>query len=372
MSNPFAPFETANRNPDAAARAWKATGGKVIGYLGNTVPVELIAAANMFPLRLITSSERTPRADRYMEDLFDPLVRAIFEKMLAGGYDFLDAVILPRTSDSVQRLYYYLCEVERMGEAKVPKPLLYDLLHTPGEASASYNRARTAELKSALEDIAERRIDDSALKSAIAQNNAWRAGLEAVAGLRRGQASRLSGPEAHAIFVASQTMARDEFVTALEPVYRIRRDIATRPRLVLAGSGHIAASLHRLIEKAGATVVGDYHEFGEPMIGPAIATDGSLIDAIAAHYHRGVFSGRTYPDNTDSIVDFAREATADGVVFYYFREEEALTWEYPAQRKALEAAGLPSICFENMRPLPGPIADEIGAFIARLRQKVTS
>ena len=137
MTDLFAPFTQAAGDRDAAARAFKAAGGKVIGYVGPTVPAELIAAAGAFPLRLAGEAGATPLADRYMEELFDPVVRAVFETALAGRYDFLDAIVLARTSDSAQRLYYYLCEVRRLGEAQVPEPLLYDLLHTPGTPAPS-------------------------------------------------------------------------------------------------------------------------------------------------------------------------------------------------------------------------------------------
>ena len=39
-------------NPLHAAEAWKASGGKVVGYLCDNVPDELIAAAGFFPLRV--------------------------------------------------------------------------------------------------------------------------------------------------------------------------------------------------------------------------------------------------------------------------------------------------------------------------------
>jgi len=37
---------------DLAARAWKAKGGKVVGYFCDKVPDEMILAAGFFPLRL--------------------------------------------------------------------------------------------------------------------------------------------------------------------------------------------------------------------------------------------------------------------------------------------------------------------------------
>jgi benzoyl-CoA reductase/2-hydroxyglutaryl-CoA dehydratase subunit BcrC/BadD/HgdB len=332
MTDALSIFQAAAEDRDAAARAFKAAGGKVVGYVGNTVPVELILAVGAYPLRLTEVFAETPHADRYMEELFDPIVRGVFEKMLAGGYSFLDAVVLPRTSDSIQRLYYYLCEVRRLGEADVPAPLLYDLLHTPWSTSADYNDARTAELFEAL-------------------------------GLITGAA-----PDPNAVFVASQTLPVEEFTIALDAAAPLFTDRFAGKRLVLAGSGHPSPTLHRLIEAGGAVVVGDFHEFGEPMIGPEIALNELPLRTLASHYHRNVASSRTFPQSTAPLTDFVRACGAEGVIFYYLYEEEALTWEYPAQRRALEAMGVPSICFEGMASVPdeATVGERIAAFVAAL------
>jgi benzoyl-CoA reductase/2-hydroxyglutaryl-CoA dehydratase subunit BcrC/BadD/HgdB len=368
MTDALSIFQAAAEDRDAAARAFKAAGGKVVGYVGNTVPVELILAVGAYPLRLTEVFAETPHADRYMEELFDPIVRGVFEKMLAGGYSFLDAVVLPRTSDSIQRLYYYLCEVRRLGEADVPAPLLYDLLHTPWSTSADYNDARTAELFEALGLITGAAPDPERLSAAIGAANDRRRALTAFADARRTAPARVSGAEANAVFVASQTLPVEEFTIALDAAAPLFTDRFAGKRLVLAGSGHPSPTLHRLIEAGGAVVVGDFHEFGEPMIGPEIALNELPLRTLASHYHRNVASSRTFPQATAPLTDFVRACGAEGVIFYYLYEEEALTWEYPAQRRALEAMGVPSICFEGMASVPdeATVGERIAAFVAAL------
>jgi benzoyl-CoA reductase/2-hydroxyglutaryl-CoA dehydratase subunit BcrC/BadD/HgdB len=196
------PLAQAYADPGATARAHKAAGGKVAGYLSNTVPRELIAAAGLFPLQLSgAAGEPTTLADRYMEDLFDPVVRSVFQRLLAGDYGFLDVVVLPRTSDSVQRLYYYLCEVKRMGAAELPQVLLFDLLHTPWQSSADYNRTRIGELKQALEQVGGRSAD-AALAGEIRAANRRRAALRQVAARRQARPPQVSAEQALQAFAA--------------------------------------------------------------------------------------------------------------------------------------------------------------------------
>ncbi|CAN5572908.1 hypothetical protein BH10PSE5_BH10PSE5_34700 [soil metagenome] len=345
MADLYAPFAAALTDREAAARAHKAGGGKVVGWLTNTSPTELIAAAGAFPLQLAAVADATPLGDRYMEDLFDPIVRAVFEGMLAGRYDFVDAVVLPRTSDSVQRLYYYLCEIRRMGEASVPEPLLFDLLHTPWYSSAEYNFARIGELKAGLERVTGTAVTDTVLTAEIATANARRAAMRNLVTLRR--EGRVTGVQANQVFAAKGVMSGAEFDAALVAVLAAPGPVSDAPRVVIAGSPLDTPALHALVEAAGGRVVGDFHEFGEPMIGPDVEAGPDPLRALMAHYHRDVASSRTFPQSPRPLADFVKASGATGVIFNFYAEEEALTWEYPAQRRALEAEGIATICFEG-------------------------
>src|SRR5690606_6636399 len=84
-SEAFAPFAEAYADPEAHARAHAAAGGKVVGYMSPTGPVELIEAAGLFALRLDgRGSSQTGRADAFVERLFDPSVRAVCDRIIGG------------------------------------------------------------------------------------------------------------------------------------------------------------------------------------------------------------------------------------------------------------------------------------------------
>ena len=68
----FKTFSQANQNRYSEAKKWKASGGKVVGYISGGVPEEIIMAAGLFPLRLAGDIHReTSLADEYMEFHFD-------------------------------------------------------------------------------------------------------------------------------------------------------------------------------------------------------------------------------------------------------------------------------------------------------------
>jgi hypothetical protein len=87
------------------AREHVAAGGKVVGYVTPCVPAELIEATGMRPMMLSGGMlQSTALGDRVMEDLFDRSLRAVFERMLKGEFDYLSAIVLPRANDSAHRL----------------------------------------------------------------------------------------------------------------------------------------------------------------------------------------------------------------------------------------------------------------------------
>jgi benzoyl-CoA reductase/2-hydroxyglutaryl-CoA dehydratase subunit BcrC/BadD/HgdB len=372
--DPFAPFARAYADPEADGRARHAAGGKVVGYMSAAAPVELVEAAGMFALRLDGRGRlETPQADAIVEERFDPSVRAVYDRIAGGGADFLDAVILPRATDSVQRLYYYLCEVQRASDGR-PSPLLFDLLHTPGASSAAYTRARLGELQSRLEEISERRISDDDLRAAITASRRRRDALVGLLARRRSKPATISGCEALQLVHAARVMAPERFVAAALrfEATPLRGTERRGPRIVLAGDGPDTLDLHALIEETGAVVVGDYHETGELSVGGGIDPGSNdPMAALGSYYHARAFSPRRFPSRPDDLVAFADAASADGVVFLYFAEEEVLTWDYPAQRRLLDEAGIPSLCLSDQpyRIDRATIAPIIAQFVGVLSSK---
>lgn len=375
METALAPFLRAYREPFAEARAHKAGGGAVVGYLTANAPVELIEAAGAFALRIDGGGVAdTPAADAFVERLLDPTVRGACELLLRGDLDFLNALVFPRTTDSVQRLYYYLCEQERTKAAKPPRLLFYDLLHTPWYSSAEHSLRSLERLRDALREIGGGHVRDDALANAIAVSNRRRAALSTCLQARRTQPTGLSGVEAHYLFAAARRLSPAAFIaaaSALSTAVKGRR-AGGGPRLVLAGNAPDTDNVHKILEQAGAVVVGDFHDRGELSMGPAIDVGLPPMRAISDHYHRHSSSPRSFPSQPDQIVGFAREVGADGVLFFYYAEEEVLAWDYPGQRDQLEKAGIASACLAGQpyQVQAERLAAAVAPFVARLKEAV--
>lgn len=343
---------TGDRN--RRAKAWQAKGGKVVGYVSNTIPLELIHAAGLFPLHLSgTPGEDTPLADEFLEPAFDPWSRSLFEKLIRGDYRFLDAIILPRTHDALQRLYYYLCEIERKHpQYSLPPVFLVNLLHTPRASTTAYNRARFAQFAEFLQSLGNR-FDDAALENSIDTYNRLRSSLSYFNRLRASADRPVSGFLAQQVYAAVQSLPAEESLSLLSQVETLAEPTPDARPIVLAGSCLDHPQLHQLLDREKLCVVGDYHSLGNHFLGPTPVPAPELT-ALAEHYQYHTLSGRSFEQKETSLVDFARQQNAQAIVFHYLLKEEALSWHYPRQQRAAEAAGLQTALLIDQPYQPDP------------------
>jgi hypothetical protein len=145
------------------------------GITSNTVPWEILRAAGYSPRLLEHEPGPTPYADRYMENVFNPKFRTIFDRLCAGAWNNLELVVVPRTSEQEHKLYLYLREASRQQFCgSTPRVYLYDLLHTRTPESYSYGLERTREM------VCEFNVSSDALRHAIAESNRARSVLRLI------------------------------------------------------------------------------------------------------------------------------------------------------------------------------------------------
>jgi hypothetical protein len=327
--------------PLCEARAAKARGQKVVAFMSNNVPVELIHAAGAFALQLPTAPmSALPLADRYLEEVFDPQARSAFELLLQGHFELLDLLILPRSVDSFQRLYYYLCELRRQSWAELPEVYLYDVLQTPWQTSSDYDYTSLLELRDRLQTLTGQGLPEAALRTSIARYNQIRRKL---AQLRAAPEQRLTGPRALELFSVSQRMAPERFEALLDLCLDGPADIMRGVPTILIGSAHDTPALHTWIARAGGQVVLDCHWRGDLLFGAVVDEAGEPLRALCDHYQHDSPSNRSYPASDTTVIAQAKQSGARAAVFFYYAQEEALSWDYPAQQAALAALGIASL-----------------------------
>lgn len=343
-------------NREETARKWKADGKKVVGQLGADVPEELIIAAGMLPLKIYAGPERgLPYAGRYLEETFDPLSRAHFEKIVDGTYGgLIDSLVISNSADVCVRLFVYLREIIRIDTTvPVPPTAFIDWLFSRNYLYQEHNAFILDEFKRQLEAWAGRAIKDEEIHAASEICNDNRAVLREISALRKGDTVRISGSEALVICGAAFFMERSRHTRLVKAVAREAQGWpeVTGRRLYLTGSAQETTELYELVEDAGGVVVGEDHDWGDRYYDNSTRTDIDPLRAVVDRYMLRVSSTKraSVAQRVADLTDNAGKAKAEGVIFLTNINDDALTWEYPSQKKALGEIGIKSAYFGRVR-----------------------
>ncbi len=293
---------------------------KAIATIGGDVPADLLAASGRYVGPIGWNIDReTPIADQWIESRFAPWVHSIVEDWAAGAFDDLSQIIFSRGDDNAQRLYYYICELRARGLLGGPEPLIFDVARIARLTSLARTTVGVARLAEQLQ------VDTSALEAGIVATNAART-----------------------------------------PPAEARRNRTC----LLAGTPPPDDRLHRMIAAQDWQAEGDTLAQNWADQGPVVAEgSGDPVHAIAAQVYARMSGPRAFFDRAGGLVAEARACGATAVILWLIEEEEGLVWHVPAQRRALEAAGLPHLVLTRRDwAARDDVAGEIMAFLKGLER----
>ena len=337
-----------DENRIAPAQAARAAGARVVAYLGNAVPVELIVAADCFPMQISGDPrEDVPLAEHYLDDDFDGDLCSVFQRIVSGYYNFADLIVVPRSSNGYLYLYYFLLETRRLlPDSVFPEVVLFDVLSTPYWATGQYVYGRVFDLKASLERLTGQAIDTAGLRTAIAAVNRTRSALQALNGLRREQPARLGGADMLRAISAASCLAP---AAATELCDALASACAGRParegmRVMVKGAPHDNAGFYELVESLGAVIVADDHTTGERAFEHLVDEAIDPLAALAQHYHLHTAGIRSFPqaEQDARFIAIVEAAAVDAVIFFHDEFDDTLGWDYPEQKRLLDARGIPS------------------------------
>lgn len=302
-------------------------GGDGVGFVGADVPVEvLLATGRPFGHLPWSTAAATPWADQWLESSFPLWSRSILEQWHAGAFDTIRDVVFTRADDAAQRLFYYVQELQRRGKLRGPVARIFDLALVPRESSLAHSTRAVVRMAGELGASAD------TLAAGIARGNLIRGQLDRLQDARSGHGPWFENLARAALWTSPGPWLGDLALPA--PV--------DRPRVLLAGSFPPDARLHEAVEEGGASVVAETHGFRLDRLGAAVlAKDEEPARAIARHLISRSVGPRSFHDSAQWIVTQARTHRATAVVLWLTREDESQAWQLPAQRAALESAGLP-------------------------------
>lgn len=340
----FAPLAAAYADRLALARNAKAAGSRVVGYVGNTVPVELIRAVGCVPLRIAPLPLPTTVADVYIEPIADPDVRWIFELYCTGALNDLDLLVIPRSTESQHKLYLSIREALRTGITSAgPELWLYDVPHTQRSSSAAYGLDCMRTLAARLSAVAGVALSDAKLQQAIAEGNHRRELLAELQALR--WAEPRSGCEALVASSAWRFMHPAEAEPALHQWLHTGgpAQLPAGPGLLVRGVPLEHSALHELVEELGARIVAEDDDWGARAGEPLINTTLPPLQAVFEHYWRDVPCVRRQPADDSWFHAALKQPAVQGVIFHLPEPDDVYGWSYPPDAAIVARAGLPHV-----------------------------
>ncbi len=266
-----------------------------IASVGPNLPLPLLEATGRYAGSLPIDLDRDATgAGRWLESKFAPWAPLVLQAWADGAYDHLERVVFSRADDTAQRLYYYVCELQRRGRIGGPEALIFDIATIPRPSSRERTAQKVRELAAMLA------VDDEALERAIVASN-------------------------------------DELVFG-------RDGEGDGPACLLAGSPAPDRRLHDAVEAEGFVAFGRTLAEYWSAPGPIVECGtGDPAGAIGASLHQGVIGPRSFADRSELLRESLAHVRARAAILWRIEEDEAQVWHLPAERRVLEESGVPHL-----------------------------
>ena len=325
--------------------------GDKIGYFCSMVPVEIITAAGLKPVRVKGRAEMTAAADAYLYTNMCPYIKSLFTDALEGGDTAFDGLVFARSCDGMRRLY-------DAWKAYIPSKFTYML-----EAPKNVDDLAVAYYASQLRDFAVHmgkasgsEVTGPALAEAVRATNKTKGMMRDLYSLQKRSPLPVSGSELFSLGL--QILYGDDNDTAvrMSSIYKKAAEPGgpgrekKKIRIMISGNVMDRPGLFEIIEGAGAEVpVADLctaSRYFERMVDEE-AHD--IYGALAAAYLGEPRCSRTATpaEIYARLSKMVKEYTIDGVLLTSLKYCDQQLNDIPYLVNNFTAAGMPVLFVEN-------------------------
>ena len=322
-------------------------GDVALGYNCYYIPEPLLNLPGCFSSRLrAPNCTSTDVASYYMTTRNCPYVRAILERAIEGGYNYLDALFGAECCAAMDRMEEHFDLIHPVKNDKffttiIDPPLKYD------ENAINYYKTEL-KLKVVDELKKQRGIDTSekAMLAAIEDHNKLSKIITEIGDFRKLANPPITGYEFHVIELVSQVCPHKYIIPYLEETLeelktrKPEKKFPFRARVVINGAEIDDPEFTKLVESCGAMVVADRYCFGSiPGREQIEIREGeTAFDAICRHYLETslcarFMSGNKIDQRHDMMEKLVKDYNADGIIienmkFCEFRSYEKVLGSY--------------------------------------------
>ena len=310
-------------------RQAKAEGKKCVGSVCYQVPEVLLNLDGLFSARL-----RAPRTGSlemgtyYMTSFLCEYTRALLERAIEGGYQFLDCLLAPDGCTMINRC------VENMELLKtMPKEdFFFEYLEVPMKADENglslYVSECRKKILNSLHEHFGTDVSDEALRKAVKEYNKLCRLITEIGEFRKEDNPRITGYEFHIITMATYVCPHYLLIDKLEETLEELKTRVPdekkkyRARVVVVGSEVDDVDMIKLIEESGALVVADRFCFGSlPGRQEIVLNDkDDVLTQICSQYMYACMCPRhmnmdKFKRRKEYVNELATSYKADGIIY---------------------------------------------------------
>lgn len=361
-------------------------GNIAIGTVCSLIPEPLVNLPGTFAVRL-----RAPRTGSiemgsyYLSSMLCEGCRAILERAIEGGFQFLDCILAP---DACAQMNRCVENIEKQNLCTKEKFFItYSDVPMKSDATALDHYVKQMKIR-LLEPLAEKYgidVSDNALRKAVEMQNKISSIIREIGDFRKEENPRITGYEfavlCIATYVCPHYLILDKLQETLEEIKTRQPDDTKkyRARVVLLGSEIDNPDFIKLAEEAGALVVADRFCFGSlPGRDEIILNESEdVLTQICRHYLKIGKCPRFM--NTEKIIErqkyadyLAKEYNADGLIYEQIKFCDYWGYERASQFHIMrEEYGWPVLSIEKpyVFSTSGQLRTRIQAFVESLEIK---
>ena len=356
----------AYHNHHQAVQRYKNEGWPIFGYLTEHVPLELLYAADILPIR-IQGGKDSALASEHLQNFACSYCRTAVHEAMTGEYDYLDGLLSSKTCDVALHLFqvWSFCRALKFTW----------LLSLPGnndEEAIAYFREELFTLKEALESFRGEKISDQKLKKATLLYNEIRNIVGQLWQKKYEGSLSLTAGEIICALKGCQVLPPDVSLDRLKGLIeyhsgRTEGSLNNSVSIILLGNTFVDVSVIEMIEMSGGRVIIDDtvstgRHFGEPVM-----LEGDPLTSLAQSYTAKVTGAYrlTYEDRRDHILQIIRKWNVQASIHILQKYCDTSFFELPLILQDLEDQGIPSLVIEvdDTSPALGQMETRVQAFL---------
>ena len=319
-------------------------GGIAVGYTCYFMPEVLLNVDKCFSVRL-----RAPRtgsmdiATYYMSSFLCGFSKALLERGIEGGYNFLSCLMGSETCSEMNRAIEHFEILKLVPDDKFFVTIIDAPFKITDHGLKHYVNQIRLKVLGRLRDVYGADVSDASLKKAVELHNRVARVMRAIGEYRKEDNPRITGYEYHVLSVATYCCPKAEIIDKLEETLEELKTRVPdekkkfRAKVVVVGSEMDDPEFTKQIEDAGALVVADRYCFGTlPGREEIVLNDtDDVLTQICLHYLKTsqcprFMSQDKVQNRRDYVAGLVRDYHAEGVIY-----EQLKFCEYWGYERAL-------------------------------------